>query len=1123
MSFFKVKLVIAFGFFLVGSLVVSKFIFPGIILSQSNCNPAAGYTHDCPANQNPEYNIGLYEKEKVAADLQLFNQAHPTDPRAPQLTGLIYNTPYPQIVGAYKLNPIKNFDSPSSWEPVNGIGLGTNPGQIIQLPTSGYDIGNGYQAIIIYADSNNLGIKYTAEDNIVNGYTLYLEGVNVNPQLVSLYNQANLAGRKNLPAIDAQSVLGTASGSEVIAYMRDTGAFMNPFWFNDWWHTVYDDTGVPLPPELLELLNPPPPLPDYQCSVGGAKPPDDILRPKPCEHCSFEVPQPTNACAQQPTIQQKTTWNCSELERCPPQGSDNSSLWIKKVDWGLVSLSVDTTNTKVPFAGYREYLTDEKETNLNLYHYLNDYFEGAYLFDEKPSIDPQNQEAMMKAINEAGVFRKLAPQEVQDNLRKQLIINGLNYKITDGTTVKHMQDWWVGKPDKPKPYPEGRFPPQKPKTNDPDYNLLLEKWRQNYQDWRNTEWGIFWSRIPLFTREDSPGKVQLSIEHAPGELAPADNQPGQALTNYSAEFPMSFPHLARLNQATTSLSDLLLPTINSMRANILGDSQPKKPVLLAQAHVTNPVIDSNPKLLAQGSNQPPEQTWYQVNIVPENVKSLGNNQYEIGWRVSFAQNHDYPNVSAYDMSHFGFNISINGQNIGGPADWGAFSVAMGTSLSNTDLGFPPATITIQPGQNIDLVLNITSGTQWGEASKEDLVDKIFANTCHFENGVLICQNAQIKPDTTSQCKNGSGINKACDANNPQIDINPNDEACCNVSAQVEVPDYRIIAFKGDDNYNKTCNCTPDPSNPDDPCESDKTHSVTMKRQVEVRLKIPYLKKAWEKSTDSAMGFFNIFKPGNWPDFPDSDAQSGITYKLTGSGSTTFDNGQANQDKELYLPYLGGVQQAKKCLSEQFLLPPSLQTTNAYCDFWNEYLGQQPRFDPNQQGGFRISEGKELDGLDCQNTNVPIADSKTYKKTEKYQNIISSVKSLWPHNLLEQQWDYVVTRSVENNWNPACVIGLWIEESGGSDFTTTKAKYSLGCEGARNPDPSQNLIESLDCLFSRKDSNYYKGLEIGSRDWWLVYAEGPNNRGIFDGDQVNFTKNFPYWVKQLSQQTDKSHY
>jgi len=70
---------------------------------------------------------------------------------------------------------------------------------MIHVPASGYDIGGGYEVLVLYASTQRITLKYTLEDNVVEGYTLHIEHICVDPTLLALYERWNDAGRSQLP------------------------------------------------------------------------------------------------------------------------------------------------------------------------------------------------------------------------------------------------------------------------------------------------------------------------------------------------------------------------------------------------------------------------------------------------------------------------------------------------------------------------------------------------------------------------------------------------------------------------------------------------------------------------------------------------------------------------------------------------------------------------------------------------------------------------------------------------------------------------------------------------------------------------------------------------------------
>jgi hypothetical protein len=198
-------------------------------------DPASG-----DISQHPDMNLAVRSYVRnSSAYLGLVDYAGNVDPNAPQLYTLFSNRRTPTFNAAYRVyqwdwncncrgGPIAKWD-------VTLLGMQTTPGEIIHLPTAGYDVGGGYGALVLYAEPTRLTLKYTREDNVVSGYTLHLENICVDANLLALYRQLNAAGRAELPALWPGQPLGRARTTEIDAAIRDTGAFLDPRSRKDWW------------------------------------------------------------------------------------------------------------------------------------------------------------------------------------------------------------------------------------------------------------------------------------------------------------------------------------------------------------------------------------------------------------------------------------------------------------------------------------------------------------------------------------------------------------------------------------------------------------------------------------------------------------------------------------------------------------------------------------------------------------------------------------------------------------------------------------------------------------------------------------------------------------------------
>lgn len=205
--------------------------------------PIVGPPADRPADKHADLNLALRGYSPTAGKLSLIDMSGATDHRAPQLAGLFADKRTGVLASVYSVNkwnweplpsPGKRGEPITDYE-VTLAGFETEPGEIIHVPSADYDIGQGNQVLVLYADPNRITLKYTGEDSVVSGYAIQIEGICVEPKLQALYNQMNSAGRRQLPALKPYQPLGRARGVEIQVAIRDTGKFMDPRVRKDWW------------------------------------------------------------------------------------------------------------------------------------------------------------------------------------------------------------------------------------------------------------------------------------------------------------------------------------------------------------------------------------------------------------------------------------------------------------------------------------------------------------------------------------------------------------------------------------------------------------------------------------------------------------------------------------------------------------------------------------------------------------------------------------------------------------------------------------------------------------------------------------------------------------------------
>lgn len=133
---------------------------------------------------------------------------------------------------------------PVSFPEVTALGLDVAPGTSLHVPSSGYDIGGGMEVLVLFADEDTVTLQYTREDSAAQGYTLHIDNICTDPNLLSLYNTLDRpngpryeypSSGYNLPTMPAGQQFGTSSGQEVVIAVADTGTFQDPRSCNDWW------------------------------------------------------------------------------------------------------------------------------------------------------------------------------------------------------------------------------------------------------------------------------------------------------------------------------------------------------------------------------------------------------------------------------------------------------------------------------------------------------------------------------------------------------------------------------------------------------------------------------------------------------------------------------------------------------------------------------------------------------------------------------------------------------------------------------------------------------------------------------------------------------------------------
>jgi len=208
---------------------------------------------DHPDSLHADLNLSLRGYSPISESLKLVHYNGDTDPNALRLHGLFEPNRAPKITGVYQINewvwdagqcggnargcrgePIDVF-----W-PVTLAGFRTTPGEAIYIPERGPQIHpGGYIAMVLYAEEQRITLGYTRRDYVPAGYTVHLENICVDPNLLALYQaQTNAEGWHTsgfLPALRNNQAVGVARGNEIRVAVRDAGSFMDPRSHKDWW------------------------------------------------------------------------------------------------------------------------------------------------------------------------------------------------------------------------------------------------------------------------------------------------------------------------------------------------------------------------------------------------------------------------------------------------------------------------------------------------------------------------------------------------------------------------------------------------------------------------------------------------------------------------------------------------------------------------------------------------------------------------------------------------------------------------------------------------------------------------------------------------------------------------
>ena len=205
--------------------------------------PVTGGGISHPDSEHADLNLALRGYSPIDVATSLFDKDGPVDDDPPQLAGIFGDYRAPAFGQAYRVN---DWDwncggsgcrlGPLDHVAATLVTLAAGAGESLGIPHRRAQIyGGGYKALVLYAEPTRITLGYTRDDSVANGYTVHLEDICVDPNLVALYRSSNAAGRGFLPALREDEVLGTAPNGAVLVAVRDRGVFFDPRSRLDWW------------------------------------------------------------------------------------------------------------------------------------------------------------------------------------------------------------------------------------------------------------------------------------------------------------------------------------------------------------------------------------------------------------------------------------------------------------------------------------------------------------------------------------------------------------------------------------------------------------------------------------------------------------------------------------------------------------------------------------------------------------------------------------------------------------------------------------------------------------------------------------------------------------------------
>ncbi|MFH0942697.1 MAG: hypothetical protein V1810_00840 [Candidatus Beckwithbacteria bacterium] len=199
--------------------------------------------------------------------------------------------------------------------------------------------------------------------------------------------------------------------------------------------------------------------------------------------------------------------------------------------------------------------------------YLADYLEGRAYYEGITEPTDPTLEQQTDIFTRLGVFRKLAPQTYQDKLKRAIILraagkfNSLENPYGFLPATAEIHNYFVAEWSGDKIYLKDFVNNWAPLPE--DFGKDQATYADAYEAWKNLDngkWYQLWPYVPMFTREDSKGYIEIIDSNPPPDpWSPPGSTPIEINNSNKETVTVIHPDLARTYEVSTSLSYLLTP------------------------------------------------------------------------------------------------------------------------------------------------------------------------------------------------------------------------------------------------------------------------------------------------------------------------------------------------------------------------------------------------------------------------------------------------------------------------------------------------------------------------------------------------------------------------------------